>query len=256
MNCVVFRRALDSEPGYQSPEMLSHRRECPGCDTFARRQEAFERKLGEAVRIDVPEDLWSHVLLAHSLRLKGERRVGRRRLLVSLAAGLVLGLAVSWLALRPGPLEREVVSHVEKEAFLLQERGELSPAQINEALAPLDITVAGDLGAVHYAGTCWVRTGFGAHLVLSGEKGPITVLILPGEQVAGRIPIRGLSILEPRFQGIIAPTEGGSIAIVGAPGEAFDVIEERVRRSLRSGSREGRGVADRSSCGRRGARDV
>jgi len=256
MNCVAFRRALDSEPGYQSSEMLSHRRECASCESFARRQETLERKLGEAVRIDVPEELASRVLLAHSLRLKGERRVGRRRLLVSLAASLVLGLAGSWLLLRPGPLEREVVSHIENEAALLQERGELSLAQINEALAPLKITMAGDMGEVHYAGTCWVRSGFGAHLVLSGEKGPITVLILPGERVGGRIRIRGLSILEPRFRGIITPTDDGSIAIVGSPGEAFDVIEQRVRQSLRTGSREARGIADHRGSSRRGERDV
>jgi len=239
MNCVAFRRALDTAPGTLSPEMLSHRRECASCETFARRQEAFERRLAEAVRIDVPEELASHVLLAHSLRLKADRRVRRRRLLfVSLAAGVVLGLAASWLALRPGPLDGEVVAHIEKEASHLVQRRELSPAQVNEVLAPLDITVAGDLGTVHYAGTCRIRKRLGAHLVLSGEKGPVTVLILPGERVAGRIPI-----VSPRLRGIIVPMERGSIAIVGEPGEALDAVESRILRAVRRGARDGPHVA-------------
>jgi hypothetical protein len=138
----------------------------------------------------------------------------------------------SWLALRPEPLDREVLSHIEKEASHLAERRELSPAQVNEVLATLDITVAGDLGTVHYAGTCWIHMRLGAHLVLSGEKGPVTVLLLPDQRVAGRIPIRDRSL-----RGIIVPVEWGSIAIVGEPGEALDVIERRLRHAVRIATR-------------------
>ena len=238
MNCIAFRRALDTAPGYLSPEMLSHQRGCAGCETFAQRQEAFERKLAEAVRIEVPEELASHVLLAHSLRLKADRRVWRRRLLVSVAAAsLAIGVTASWLALRPGPLDRDVLSHIEKEASHLAEHRELSPAQVNEVLAPLDIMVAGDLGTVHYAGTCRIRKRLGAHLVLSGEKGPVTVLILPGERIGGRIPI-----LDPSLRGIIVPVERGSIAIVGEPGEALDAIERRLRRAVRIATRGRNGI--------------
>jgi hypothetical protein len=212
--------------------MLSHQRECAGCETFVQKLEAFERTLAEAIRIDVPEELASQVLLAHSLRLKADRRVRRRRLRVSVAAGLVLGVVGSWLALRPEPLDREVLSHIEKEASHLAERRELSPEQVNEVLATLDITVAGDLGTVHYAGTCWIHMRLGAHLVLSGEKGPVTVLLLPDQRVAGRIPIRDRSL-----RGIIVPVEWGSIAIVGEPGEALDVIERRLRHAVRIATR-------------------
>lgn len=241
MNCIAFRSALDAAPTEVSSEMLAHRRECPACDAFAQRHEDLERKLGQAVRIDVPEELASHVLLAHSLRLKNTRRWWNGRVLAAVAASLVLGLALSWLALRTDPLARDVVAHIEGEPSALTERGEISPAQVREVLASLNITLTGDLGTVHHASVCWVGTRQGAHLVLSGDSGPVTVLILPGDPVRHRVQIAAT-----RFAGTILPSGEASIAIVGEPGETLEAIVHRLQESVQTQARAGSEVAGKT----------
>jgi hypothetical protein len=247
MNCLGFRRALTLLPASQDAEVLSHRRACADCDAFARRQSAFERTLAEAVKVEVPEGLASRALLVHRVSLEGAKRVRRRRVgLAAFTAGL--GLAGGWLALRPQPLDRAVLAHIEKEPSHLADRRLLSPAQVNQALAPIGMTVSAEMGPVHYAGTCRIRRSLGAHLVLPGKKGPVTVLVMPGEPVDGCRPVR-----DGRFVGIILSAGGGSLAIVGEPGEALDWIESRLRRAVRFASRDRPKVS--LSLGR-GRRDV
>lgn len=238
MNCMGFRRALSVRPASQDPEVLAHRRDCADCDAFARRQADFERTLGEAARIPVPEGLASRVLVAHGVGLEGSRRVRRRRLRATFAASVALGLVASWLGLRPEPLERAVLGHIDAERSHLEDRGDLSPEQVNQVLAPLAIAVEAGLGQVHYAGTCRIKRHLGAHLVLPGEKGPVTVLFMPDEPVAGRLPVR-----DARLQGIIVPAGRGSMAIVGEPGESLEGVERRLRLAVRFASREGAKVA-------------
>jgi hypothetical protein len=236
MNCIAFRRALSVRPGSEDPAVLAHRRACAECEAFARRQAAFERALGDAVRIPVPEGLASRVLVAHGVGLEGVRRVRRRRLRLAFVASAAFGLLVSWLGSKPEPLDRAVVTHIDRERSHLVDRWDLSPDQVNQVLAPLGISVAAGVGPVHYAGTCPIRKHLGAHLVLEGEKGPVTVLLMPGEPVPRRLMVH-----DGEFEGIIVPAGDGSVAIVGQPGERLDGIERRVRLAVRFASREGPG---------------
>lgn len=234
MNCIAFRRALSVRPGSEDPAVLAHRRACAECEAFARRQAAFERTLGDVVRIPVPEGLASRILVAHTVGLEGGRRARRRRLRLTLVASVASGLLVSWLGLKPEPLDRAVVAHIDRERSHLADRRGLSPEQVNQVLAPLGISVEAGVGPVHYAGTCRIRKNLGAHLVLEGEKGPVTVLFMPHEPVVDRLPVRDAGL-----QGIIAPAGRGSLAIVGHPGEALDGIERRVRLAVRFATRQG-----------------
>ena len=61
------------------------------------------------------------------------------------------------------------------------------------------------------------------HLVIQGEHGPITILLMPEEYVAEASSIDGESI-----KGIILPIGKGSIAIIGDREERLDQIQEKV----------------------------
>ncbi len=65
------------------------------------------------------------------------------------------------------------------------------------------------------------------HLVIQGERGPVTILLMPEEKVSGA-QLFGDDVI----QGVILPVGNGSIAIVGGAGERLDEIQERVRNSV------------------------
>jgi len=90
MNCLEFRRVLTADPAGQGPDVPRHRRECSACAAFAERMTQFEHTLGEAVKITVPDDLASRILLRQSMGVDRAERTRRAR----------------WLALAASPAGR------------------------------------------------------------------------------------------------------------------------------------------------------
>ena len=65
------------------------------------------------------------------------------------------------------------------------------------------------------------------HLVMQGEQGPVTILLLPDEAVDAPVPIEGQGI-----NGIILPVGDGSVAIIGERNEKLEAIEKNVVNSV------------------------
>jgi hypothetical protein len=154
----------------------------------------------------------------------------RWRLVAGLAATVVLASAV-WVAQRePATLQSAVVEHVLHEPQALDPSlSPVSAAELQAVLRPAGAELERPVGAVTYVRLCPFHGRMVAHFVVQGERGPVTVLLLPDEHVAAPTPIR-----EPGFVGTLLPLEiGGSIAVVGRPDERLDVIRDRVAAAVR-----------------------
>ena len=82
-------------------------------------------------------------------------------------------------------------------------------------------------GLITYAQTCVVNGRKVPHLVIQGERGPVTILLMPEEMVSGPESVSGQSV-----QGVIIPLGNGSIAIFGEREEALERIERKVLESV------------------------
>jgi hypothetical protein len=154
----------------------------------------------------------------------------RWRLVAGVAATVVLAAGV-WVAQRePAPLQAAVVEHVLHEPQALDSSlSPVSAAELQAVLRPAGAELERPVGAVTYVRLCPFHGRMVAHFVVQGERGPVTVMLLPNEHVAAPTPIR-----EPGFVGTLVPLEiGGSIAVVGRPDERLDLIRERVAAAVR-----------------------
>ena len=84
-----------------------------------------------------------------------------------------------------------------------------------------------DAGLITYAQTCVINGKKIPHLVVQGERGPVTILLLPDEMIDAATQIEGESI-----NGILLPVGSGSIAIIGERDERLDAIQENVVNSV------------------------
>lgn len=222
MNCFEFRKICIAEPRSPNAGFRRHRAECPGCAAFAERQEGFERALARAIRIDVPPELSARLILRQTTQ-----GVFPRRLLAYAASVLVaLGaaLALMWEP-RSQEIDRLVMEHILDEPAHLMSQDELPIERVARVLANVGVTLRGELGVIRFADNCPGRPG--AHLVLAGRNGPVTVMIMPTRPV----PTRQV-LAHGGFSGIVVPAGTGSLAIVGFPGEPLDEHERRVRTAI------------------------
>ena len=65
------------------------------------------------------------------------------------------------------------------------------------------------------------------HMVVPGQQGPITVLIMPGEYL-----MQAQQVRSPRFFGVIVPTVYGSMAVVGEKLEPVEEVVEKMQRAI------------------------
>lgn len=153
----------------------------------------------------------------------------------AIAASMVLAAAL-WFGLQGrtptdvSPLGPEIIAHILHEPASLAVSASTVPAQeFDEVLRRGRAGLAQPVGRVSYAKLCPFRGEMVAHFVVQGEKGPVTVMLLPHEEVAGPTPID-----EDGFIGTIVPVEGGgSAAIVGTPDEDIQIIQDRLQQAVR-----------------------
>lgn len=232
MNCLEFRRRLLTDPKDNSLDFLQHRQECLGCAAEAEKINDLDERLLRALRVEVPEGLSSRVLLNRSTQGRPSRTTPLR---LAWAASLLLSVGVAgWLGYHwhdigteYPPLETAVLEHVNSELEHLVVDDDVADDQLRALLAGFGLDLRRHLGQVRYAGKCHVRRYEGVHLVLAGEKGPVTVLLLPREPVSRRAELHS-----SRFAGLILPLKRGSMAILGEDEEPLHRTAEKIERSL------------------------
>lgn len=228
MDDLEFRRRCIADPFDRDDAFLRKMKESPEYAQFVERQARFERRL-RAVMIDVsvPEGLEARIQLRHSLQ-QGQfiSRFWRRSL--AMAAGLFFMAGIVSLLVTPRQaLQDAVLAHVYHEMHHLIEQNSVSDARIRSVLGSVGGVLKGEFGVVNYAGTCQIRHRKGVHLVLKGQVGPVTVLLMPSEHIAKKS-----SIEDGRFKGVMLPTPNGGMAILGESGESLREIEHKVLSSI------------------------
>lgn len=229
MNCLKFRRSIMVEPDIQEAEVLVHAEGCKTCASFFRKQLDFDKNLRNVAMMPVPEQLASRILLHQ--RTNVNRQVARQRRWYAVAASIVLAVAVIIgveQQITSVSVEELVIAHINDEPQHLKDQLNVQQPEFDKVLADIGLKVSSSVGRVNYAGGCNIRNKEkGAHLVLQGNKGPVTVLFMPGETVATRTPIQ-----DKRFHGVIFPAQHGSIAVVGEKGELIEAVEQKINMAV------------------------
>ena len=229
MNCLEFRRRCLAEPGNQDSEFVRHKNECAACAEFAVGMRHIDGTLVEALRVDVPENLASRIILRQSLQ-KSEvpSKYKPRRYAIAASLLLTLGLAGGLhTIISTAPFHRAVMAHLDGEWDLLVQRQDVSDQKLMSVLDTVGGELKGDIGKIRHASLCDFSEYGGAHLVLEGRKGPVVVLLLPEKHIAGSKVMSG-----DRSEGILVSTNNGSMAIVGDKDEALHGVERQVRAAL------------------------
>ncbi len=188
-----------------------------------------DKTLGKAVRVDVPENLASRIILRQSLqKSQVPSRHRPRRYAIAASLLLTLGLAGGlYTIISTAPFHRTVMAHLDGEWDSLVQRHDVSDEKLTSVLDTVGAELKGEIGKIRHASLCDFSDYGGAHLVLEGRKGPVVVLLLPEQHIAGPKVVSG-----DKADGVIVPTNNGSMAIVGDKDEVIHGIERQVRAAL------------------------
>lgn len=234
MNCPEFRRKLLIEPRSRDKELADHASSCPECASEAEQAYRFEDRLHAALDVPRPVRLEPRIMSARSRATeRGLSGFGSRWLALAAGALLAIGLA-GWMGYEwdryfgvSSGLEMAVVNHIKYELDHLHDDQDVRPENLEFLLSQFGAGMEGDVGRVSFASRCDIGRHSGVHMVVPGQQGPITVLIMPGEYL-----MQAQQVRSPRFFGVIVPTVYGSMAVVGEKLEPVEEVVEKMQRAI------------------------
>lgn len=233
MDDLKFRRRAYADPDCQDEDFIEYKNASEENRLFVDDLQNMNESLTQALQVTPPAELKQRISLSQSFTEHQQNR--RKWQFISIAASLFLTFAIVFHFSTDGPslksmnLAEEYLQHVYHELNHLHEQQMVDLHTLNQALAGVGISLSEEIGQVNYLGSCEIARNPGVHIVLQGERGPVTIMLVPGAAMSGQRLIR-----EQRFDGVIVPAAGGSMAIIGEKGEPLMPLKSRLQQLMYS----------------------
>lgn len=232
MNCEDYREAIGADPSFAGG--TGHVAECADCQAYRSEMQALDASISRALAIDVPELIVPELPRIESGRvvtMAKRRRVSAPAwfaMAATVALAAIIGVRILSTGIEYESLADEVLAHVQHEPYAL--RVSDSPVSDGRLTSVVPANVAHmnhSAGLITYAQSCIINGHEVPHLVIQGEKGPVTILLMPEEMIEAAI-----SLNDENSKGVILPVGNGSIAIIGMRDEQLEKIEQSVLNSV------------------------
>ncbi len=199
--------------------------------------QALDLKIAKALQIDVPELRMPELpdVDTSGVATLPVKKRSTKPIWFAIAASVVLATSIS---IRNSDLfdshgsydtlAGEVLAHLDHEPGATRNRDvPVSDARLVRAIPASLATFDRGETLVTYAQPCVINGKDVPHLVIQGERGPVTILLMPHEEVKEETPLDGDNI-----KGVILPVGNGSIAIIGERDEQLEPIQKNVVNSV------------------------
>lgn len=226
MNCKEIKQAIAADPSFDG--CTAHLANCAKCSAYRTAMQELDGNIAQALALNVPElnmpelpdiDTTNVVTLP-------ARRIAPAwfALAATVVAAAVIGIRTLGGDLQYESLADEIVAHLDHEPYALRVTDiPVSEERLRAVVSHDTARMNHSAGLVTYAQTCPINGRDVPHLVIQGESGPVTILLMPEEYVSEAIQISGENI-----NGVILPVGKGSVAIIGESDERLDRIQEKV----------------------------
>ena len=215
MNCTEFRQMVLGDPSTADGE--AHLETCSDCRVFVDEIAALDVTLKEAMSLDVPELKMPELpeIDTENVVSLAERRRARAPVWLAAAAAItmaaVFGAYTYNASTDYSTLADEIVAHMDHEPYSLRVTDvAVSEDRLTRVVPATMANLSSETGLITYAQSCEINGHKVPHLVIQGERGPVTILLLPEEKIEAATPLKGANV-----NGVLIPVGDGSIAIIG-----------------------------------------
>ena len=231
MNCEEYREAIATDPSREDGD--EHANVCAECGRYRDEMRAMDSRIARALAIDVPDLSMPELpeIDTDNVVTLSKHRLSARTwfaLAATVVVAAFLGIRMYGGSVTYPSLADEIVAHLDHEPYALRVTDRPVSERKLARVVPASVAAMNhEAGLITYAQTCVINGKKVPHLVIQGERGPVTILLMPDEMVDGAVEIAGQSI-----NGVILPVGKGSIAIIGEEQERLDRIQQSVVNSV------------------------
>ena len=232
MNFSEFKKLITADPRNRDPETMRARQSAPEFEAAAAEAEAFQDKLESAVHIQPPTELLDQIKAISQQPVRQKSWIP-----LALAASFLVFLGAGGLVWKQShqweSVEAYVADHYSHDGgSVIAKAGEnFSEKDISKILARLDATADEQLaGRIKFIKYCPTPDGRGAHMVVSTDQGPMTIILMPKTRVTD-----GEMVEFDQMHALLVNLDHGSAAIIGEQSQKVENLLTMVRGSLKTG---------------------
>ena len=230
MNCEEYRQAISADPAFDGG--ADHLSACADCQAFRRDMQALNLRIAKAMQLSVPALKLPELPAVDNVVPMASREPLSRPVWFAMAASVlfavIMGARMLGVGVSYDSLGEEIIAHLDHEPYAL--RVTSTPVSDNKLQKVVPANIAEmdhGAGLITYAQSCKINGKHVPHLVIQGETGPVTILLMPDQAVSAAETLEGENI-----HGVIVPVGAGSIAIIGPREEPLDRVEKSVLESV------------------------
>ncbi|WP_047048167.1 DUF3379 family protein [Vibrio mexicanus] len=234
MDELEFRRQIMSNPKARDQDILDALSENESNSKFADDIMELDKKIAQAMNVDVPDDLADRILFNQTagqsnnvVKANFTKRALSLAASVAFTAGLLIG-QVNWgnIIVQPAQasLANTALSHVFAEkTFIMGLDEQVSSQQINVKMTPFAYKFTETFPYhVYYLNHCGFGDSNAMHMVFAGEVGRVTMF------VTNVFSDKEVSFDKQGMVGVVAPIGNTSMILVGEQGEDVAKIAEQL----------------------------
>jgi len=233
MDDILFRHTATATPNDRSDDFLQRLADSDQNKALVKEAKQFDASLKALLKVDVPEGLADKILLEQSFEVEKERIMsGRWHVAIAASIAFIIGITLPLLSnYHHSPLDigEVAMQHVQAEYYFTAQSNERADLKmVNAKLARYGAQAHGDLGDVTYVNYCSFEGTPALHMVMQGDKGQITVFIVPEE--AKFIETKNFN--NQHLKGITEKMGNTNVVIVGEKDESLQSIRNAMENNI------------------------
>lgn len=233
MDDILFRHTATATPNDKSEEFLQRLADSDKDKALVKEAKQFDASLKALLKVDVPEGLADKILLEQSFAVEKDRIVsGRWHIAIAASIAFVIGITLPQLnnfSHSPLDIGEVAMQHVQAEYYFTAQANERADLKmVNAKLARYGAQAHSNLGDVSYVNDCSFEGTPALHMVVQGEKGPITVFVVPQEAKF----IESKTFNNQHLKGISEKMGNTNVVIVGEKDESLQKIRNAMENNI------------------------
>jgi hypothetical protein len=244
MNCAEYREAIAADPSESFDGGAAHAAGCEECRKYRQEMQALDEHIARALALEVPALRMPEL---PPIETGGGKRGGKRAssgfrlsrfatppfwagLAAAAVVAAVLVAGIPQQERSTDDLVGEILAHMDHEESSRQVTSvPVATRTLDRVVSPQVADMDQDIGLVTYAMSCVINGRTVPHLVIQGNKGPVTLILLPEETIDASVPLSGENV-----HGVLLPVGNGSIAVIGQREDQLDEIGDIGRKLAES----------------------
>lgn len=234
MDDLQFRRSLYEDPHVCDDAIIAAKSTDPAKQKFAQEIKLLDKKIAQAMKVPVPEELYAKLILRQTLVSHNQQKK-KNRIHLALAASVAFAIGLTFNFMQFSKAYSNIgdyaIAHVNHEAkyFANNDEANISLASLNDKMTTFNGHFDNSLGKLIFADYCQFDGIKSLHLVFQGDTNPVTVFVIPQNNELKF----NANFSSNELHGITQQFKNANIIVVGDEAEPLQKWQKSINKNIR-----------------------